>query len=138
MTARNRTVIAQFRVAQICLCRCHLTGNSERFPQRVIPSARNVFIRESYAQVATLVLPKSYCGLKPDGITTPIRTGNTKGSKRPAPLPIRLSDGQRAIIRSKARAAKVSVSRFVLAAALGSDYCPPLDPELTRALLRLN
>lgn len=49
-----------------------------------------------------------------------------------------MSEQQKKIIRAKAAVAGISVNRFILASALGSDYHPPADPELTRALLRLN
>lgn len=89
-----------------------------------------------------MVLPNSRGGLKPGGITRTGITWDEDGEdrdsiKRPSPLTIRLSERQRQIIRAKAQAAAISVNRFVLAAALGSDYKPPIDPELTRALLRV-
>lgn len=42
------------------------------------------------------------------------------------------------IIRDKARLAGISVNRFVLASTLGSNYRPPANPELIKALFALN
>ena len=94
-------------------------------------------MEDSYAQVETLVLPKSVGGLKPGGITWEDDSEDRDSIKRPSPLTIRLSEKQKKIIRAKAQAAGISVNRFVLASALGSDYRPPADPKLTQSLLRV-
>ena len=114
----------------------HWTVNAEK-ASAVIPADGRSQKSESYAQVETLVLPNSRGGLPPGGVTWDEQASEGDGSKRPSPLTIRLSERQKQIIRAKAHAAGMSVNRFVLAAALGSDYRPPADPQLTRALLRM-
>ena len=96
---------------------------------------------KSFTQVANVVLPHSG-ELKLDDETG---DGNTTDEpppkKRPAPLPIRATEAQKALIKAKAQAAGVSVSRYVLIAALGSDYVqpePPRDPALVTELFKLN
>lgn len=96
--------------------------------------------KRSYAQVESWVLPNSG-GLKPEGNTSKAKRGNTEGrevQRRPSPLTVRLTELQRQIIRDKARLAGISVNRFVLASALGSNYRPPADPDLLKALFALN
>ena len=110
---------------------------SEETASEVIPTAGWSSEKDSYAQVESLVLPNSGCGLKPGGITWDDDAQDSDSIKRPSPLTIRLSEKQKKIIRAKAQSAGISVNRFVLASALGSDYRPPADPELTRALLRI-
>ena len=85
-----------------------------------------------------MVLPNSLGGLKPGGITWDEDAQGNDSIKRPSPLTVRLSERQRQLIRGKAKAAGMSVNGFVLASALGSDYRPPMNPELTRVLLALN
>lgn len=140
MTARS---LHMFRAAARLVCQHSLNWTvTIDVPTEVIPGGEWSEKNDSYAQVESLVLPNSRGGLKPGGIT---RTGITwdddsndrDSTKRPSPLTIRLSERQKQIIRAKAQAATISVNRFVLAAALGSDYRPPVDPELTRALLRI-
>ena len=108
------------------------------YEDQVIPSEEPQFSQDSYAQVETLVLPMSRCGLQPDGITWD-GTGEARAirPRRPSPLTVRLSEDQRRILKGKAAAAGTSVNRFVLASSLGSDYRPRTDPELARSLLRL-
>jgi hypothetical protein len=136
-------VRAQFHAAAGLVCPHALNWIVNAEPTaEVIPGGEWSSENDSYAQVESLVLPNSRGGLKPGGNT---RTGITwdddsedrDSVKRPSPLTIRLSERQKQIIRAKAQAAAISVNRFVLAAALGSDYRPPADPELTRALLRV-
>jgi hypothetical protein len=128
----------QFRAATGLVCAPAMNRIAPAEPtSQVIPNAGWSREKDSYAQVETLVLPKSGCGLKPGGITWDEDTPDRDSIKRPSPLTIRLSERQKRIIRSKAQAAGISVNRFVLAASLGSDYRPPADPELTRALLRM-
>lgn len=84
---------------------------------------------KSSAQVETLVIPRAVIPM----------SGELKlNVKRPSPLTLRASENQKAIIRAKARAASVTVNHFVLAAALNSDYKPPRNPELIKALLAAN
>jgi len=93
------------------------------------PTIDEPYFAKSYAQVATSVLPQAVipksCELK-------------LKSKRPSPLTLRVSENQKAIIRTKAKAAGISVNHFLLASALSSDYRPPKDPDLVRALMALN
>ncbi|MDD5585336.1 MAG: plasmid mobilization relaxosome protein MobC [Alphaproteobacteria bacterium] len=51
-------------------------------------------------------------------------------------MTVRLSDTERDIIKTKAATMGVRLNAYIRAAALGSDYTPPRDPELL-ALLRL-
>ncbi len=59
-------------------------------------------------------------------------------AKRPGPIPVRASEQHKVIIKEKANAVGMAISRYMLAAALGSDYKSPTDPELTQTLLKLN
>jgi Bacterial mobilisation protein (MobC) len=136
-------VLAQFHAAAGLVCPHALNWivNAEATAE-VIPRGEWSLHEDSYAQVDSLVLPNSRGGLKPGGNTQEGITWDDDGTdrdsiKRPSPLTIRLSERQKRIIRAKAQAAAISVNRFVLAAALGSDYRSPADPELTRALLRV-
>jgi len=136
-------ILAQFHAAAGLACPHALNWivNADTSTE-VIPEERRIVSDDSYAQVESLVLPNSRGGLKPEGITGAGITWDDDGEdrdsiKRPSPLTIRLSERQKGIIRAKAQAAAISVNRFVLAAALGSDYKPPIDPELVRALLRV-
>jgi hypothetical protein len=92
---------------------------------------------DSYAQVESLVIPNSRGGLPPGGVTWDEQARKSDSPKRPPPITVRLSEQQKQIIRAKAQAASMPVNRFMLASALGSDYRPPADPQLTRALLRM-
>lgn len=132
-------VRAQFHAAAGLVCPHALNWivDAEPTSAQVIPSTQDGTLSDSYAQVESLVLPNSPGGLKPGGITWDEHASEYDSAKRPSPLTIRLSERQKRIIRAKAQAAAISVNRFVLAAALGSDYKPPADPELTRALLRV-
>jgi hypothetical protein len=140
MTAR---VLHHFRAAAGLVCPHALNWIVNAEPTaEVIPKSEWSEEKDSYAQVDSLVLPNSRGGLKPGGNTQEGITWDDDGTdrdsiKRPSPLTIRLSERQKRIIRAKAQAAAISVNRFVLAAALGSDYRSPADPELTRALLRV-
>ncbi len=131
-------VRAQFHAAAGLVCPHALNWivNSEPTAE-VIPRGEWSGEKDSYAQVESLVLPNSSAGLKPGGNAWEEDGTDRDSIKRPSPLTIRLSERQKKIIRAKAQAAAISVNRFVLAAALGSDYRPPADPELTRALLRV-
>jgi hypothetical protein len=134
---------AQFQAAAGLVCPHALNWIVNAEPTtEVIPRGEWSLHEDSYAQVESLVLPNSRGGLKPGGNTQGGITWDDVGedrdsTKRPSPLTIRLSERQKQIIRAKAQAAAISVNRFVLAAALGSDYRSPADPELTRALLRV-
>lgn len=137
-------VRAQFHAAAGLVCPHALNWIVNAEPTaEVIPGGEWPGEKDSYAQVDSLVLPNSRGGLKPGGNTQEGITWDDDGTdrdsiKRPSPLTIRLSERQKRIIRAKAQAAgSPSVNRFVLAAALGSDYRSPADPELTRALLRV-
>ena len=118
-------------------------ANEPPAKRAVLPQETKPGKGESFAQVESLVAPNSGCGLKPVGSTkTPERrsTGKSRGStarKRPGPLAVRFSAAELATIRAKAKGAGCSTNRYIRAAALGSDYRAPLDPELARALLAL-
>jgi hypothetical protein len=110
----------------------HVVAQQEKKPQS----------QKSYAQVESLVLPppvlQNSCGLRPGGITHPKSCHNIKQTRQDSPLTFRASGQQKSIIRLKAKAAGIPVGQFILAAALGSDYRPPMNRELIRALLGLN
>ena len=95
---------------------------------------------KSYAQVETLVVPQAVipksCGLKPK-VSNRFRPPEKqkKSVKRPAPLSVRLSDKDRAIIAQKAFTISCSVNAYMIAAALGSDYKPPISRDMVLALL---
>lgn len=85
---------------------------------------------KSSAQVETLVappvvLPKSG-GLKP------------RKKERSHPLAVRFNDNELEAVKDKARKAGCTVNSYIRQAALGSDYKPPVDPELHATLLALN
>src|SRR5690242_10534553 len=109
----------------------------------VLPEQPKTGNGESFAQVESLVVPNSCGGLKPVGSTKAAKQGSTKTSrgstarKRPAPLAVRFSAAELVTIRAKAKSAGCTTNRYIRAAALGSDYRAPLDPELARALLAL-
>lgn len=101
------------------------------------PNPDKSFPPKSYAQVATLVaqnvLPKS-CELRS-------KSPNEKQfkSKRPPPKGVRYASYEEIrLVETKAATAGLSPNAFIRAVTLGSDYRPPSDPELTRALLTLN
>jgi hypothetical protein len=127
-----------FRAATglVCLHSVNWTLKSD-ITSQVIPEPERSIDNDSYAQVESLVLPNSRGGLKPGGITWSEGTEGSDSKKRISPLTIRLSAAQKKIIQAKAQSAELSVNRFVLASALGSDYKPPIDKELARALLRI-
>jgi len=112
----------QFRTHQKFLCRPAIFVSQ---PTVVTPEP---ILEKSSTQVAVLVGPKP-CGLKPKGSTK---------KKRPSPLSIRASEEQKKILQEKAKAVAIPLGRYVLAAALGFDYRPPANPELTKALLMLS
>jgi len=95
---------------------------------------------KSYAQVETLVLPQAVLpksgGLKPE-MSNRYRHPQMqkKSAKRQAPLSVRLSDKDRAIIAQKAFNIGYSVNAYMIAAALGSDYKPPIGRDMVMALL---
>jgi hypothetical protein len=117
-----RFIRTQFRTARSLTSRTIMSAV-------IPPTIDEPYFAKSYAQVATSVLPQAVipksCELK-------------LKSKRPSPLTLRVSENQKAIIRTKAKTAGTSVNHFVLASTLGSDYRPPKDPELVRALMALN
>ena len=95
---------------------------------------------KSYAQVESLVVPQpvlpNSCGLKPGMSNTQGKPKKRKKpTKRPAPLSVRLSEKDRAIIAQKAFNIGYSVNAYVRAAALGSDYKPPIGREMEMGLL---
>ena len=81
---------------------------------------------KSYAQVESMVSPQAAapysCGLKP------------KKKKRRNPHTVRLSNGEWEKIAAKAIRAGCTLNSYARAAMLGSDYPPPRDPELVKAL----
>lgn len=89
-------------------------------------------ITKSDAQVETLVAPQvvlpESCELKLDSQT----------SGRCRPLAVRFSKQELAAIKEKAKAAGCTTNGYIRAAALGSDYKPPSNPELVKALQALN
>ncbi len=121
-------------------------NKSSLYPQR-LPSKYDVLRRQtekvspkSYAQVESLVVPQAVlpnsCGLKPGMSNTQRKPKKKKNStKRPAPLSIRLSEKDRAIIAQKAFNIGYSVNAYVRAAALGSDYKPLISRDMVLALL---
>lgn len=111
-------------------------------PKAVIPPAKTDAVihgsldEESFAQVESFVLQNSGGGAEPAGITR--AGGDEELVKRPtSPVTIRFSDRQREVIEAKAKAASISVSELIRAAALGTDYRPPFDPQLVQELLAL-
>jgi len=109
-----------------------------RLTSSVSDKAKLVVPPKSYAQVESLVVPNSG-GLKPGGSTSQVYGGGTTASnKRLAPLSVRFSEAELEIVKAKARTVGCSTNSYVRASALGSDYKPPADPELTSALLGLN
>src|SRR5580704_7704506 len=90
----------QFRRAKaICKRGLHNDGNTK-----------------SSAQVERLVIPPVLPisgGLKPNGITS---------KKRPSPVPVRLSEEQKKIVRAKAHTAGLSVNEYIRASVLGPNY----------------
>ena len=91
---------------------------------------------KSCAQVESLVSPQGGVtnsgGLKPETK----RTAKKKNiRKRGNPLTVRLSEKDRAIIAQKAFNIGYSVNAYVRAAALGSDYKPPIGRDMVMALL---
>jgi hypothetical protein len=114
--------------------------DDEEIPAGVIHRSR-----DSYAQVAGLVAPSGApnpdCGLKPVGNTRKIlplqQSPDAEKPKRPNPLSVRFSAVELEIVKAKARHVGSSTNGYVRAAALGSSYRPPCDPELKRILLGL-
>lgn len=104
---------------------------------RCQPKDRNVQQEpKSYAQVESWVTPRGGVtnsgGLKPEVK----RTAQKKNiHKRANPLTVRLSEKDRAIIAQKAFNIGYSVNAYVRAAALGSDYKPPISRDMVIALL---
>jgi len=93
------------------------------------------YFSKSSAQVATLVLPQAVipksCELKLNGEDSDASidaddNSESIAAKRPSPLTVRASDSQKEILRRKAKTAGVSLNRYILAAALGADYRPPM------------
>ncbi len=85
-----------------------------------------VVLPKSYAQVESMVSPQAVapysCGLKP------------KKKTRRNPLTVRLSKGEWEKIATKAIRTGCTLNSYARAAMLGSDYTPPRDPELVKAL----
>jgi Bacterial mobilisation protein (MobC) len=139
MTAR---ILNHFHAAARLVCAHSINWVVNTDTSEVLPENSGTIFHDSYAQVESLRMHNSRGGLKPvgsthDGITWDDDSMDRDSTKRPSPLTIRLSERQKQIIRTKAQAAAISINRFVLSAALGSDYKPPIDPELVRALLRV-
>jgi Bacterial mobilisation protein (MobC) len=109
-----------------------------RIPTAVVPTTDRSCREESYAQVESLVVPNSGGGLKPGSKTRQERPSGGTTRSRVYPLSVRVPEHQRKAICSKARAAGVSVNRFLIAAALGLDYRPPVDRGLALALLAIH
>lgn len=92
--------------------------------------------QKSSAQVESWVSPQGGVtnsgGLKPEEK----RTGKKKNIRRRInPLTVRLSEKDRSIITQKAFNIGYSVNAYVRAAALGSDYKPPISRDMVIALL---
>lgn len=111
----------------------------------VLPRSEEESGEESFAQVESLVAPNSSGRLKPGGSTGAKKPGSTAmasldgaAQERPTPLGVRFSAAELETVKSKAKAAGCSTNSYIRASALGSDYRPPMSPELTRALLGLN
>lgn len=103
----------------------------------VLPEPEEWCYQESFAQVESLVVPNSGCGLKPDGSTKMVVPLGSTTRERPDPLSVRFSAIELETVKAKAKAVGCSTNSYIRASALGSDYRPPADPELTRALLRI-
>jgi hypothetical protein len=110
----------------------------------VLPGTEEPCHQESFAQVESLVAPNSGCGLKPGGSTKAEKGGSTArrmtgvaGTERRTPLGVRFTGTELEIVRAKAKAAGCTTNSYIRASALGSQYRPPLDPALAKALLGL-
>jgi uncharacterized protein (DUF1778 family) len=144
---------AQFRAARVVVCcvsqktdndthNAHadsspITLSLSASAFHVSSATEGSIFSKSAAQVRTPVSPQ---GVSPgsDELKLDHGRGAPRNDKRRNPLTVRLSDAERAIIEAKAKAAGCTTNGYVRAAALGSDYKPVRDAELTKALLSLN
>ena len=133
----SNNIRARFRLARVLCCVPILALASVSSSVLVRQSTGEKNFAKSSAQVATLVSPQA---VSPKSCELKLEHRNDKGpkAKRRNPLTVRLSDAERAVIEAKAHAAGCSTNRYVRAAALGSDYKQPHDPEWTKALLATN
>jgi hypothetical protein len=101
----------------------------------VIPTTEWFRNSDSYAQVESLVYQKLWLRAKPVVILgkASTRKMTAKASK---PLTIPLSEKHKTIIKAKAQAAGISVNRFVLASALGSDCGVTIMADRSQSLSR--
>jgi hypothetical protein len=86
---------------------------------------------KSYAQVAPSVshsVSQKACGLKP----------KAKLEEKSRTITVRFKIEELAVIKTKAQLAKCPTNTYIRAAALGSDYKPPINPELQKTLLAVN
>ena len=85
---------------------------------------------KSYAQVESMVSPQ----VSP--VVAPPNSGGLKPGRkrRQNPLTVRLSKGEWEKIAAKAIRARCTLNSYARAAMPGSDYMPPRDPELVKAL----
>jgi hypothetical protein len=91
-------------------------------------SARS-FVQKSSTQVATLVRPP---------VVSP-KSGELKlGRQRPYRLMARFSKSEKESVEAKADTAGLSINEYIRATSMGSNYKSPTDPELVKALLKLN
>lgn len=113
---------SRFRLVADSLCR----------PGAAIPDSgatkdegKDDFLK-SYAQVDPMVAPGGRASAEP------------KHGRRLHPLGVRFSAAEIEIVRRKARDAGCTVNSYIRAAALGSDYKPPVHQELRLTLLASN
>jgi Bacterial mobilisation protein (MobC) len=86
-------------------------------------------MQKSCAQVETLVRPQ---------VVSPKSSELKLGRQRPYRLMARFSKSEKDGVEAKAEAAGLSINEYIRATSMGSDYKPPTDPELIKALLKLN
>lgn len=102
----------------------------------VLRCQTNQVKQKSSAQVESWVSPQggvtNSSGLKPE---TKQAAKKKNIRKRANPLTVRLSDKERAIIAQKAFNIGYSINAYIRAAALGSDYKPPIGRDMVMALL---
>jgi hypothetical protein len=80
---------------------------------------------KSSAQVGSLVVPNSGTGQADSTCESSAHRPTPKAKdNRPPPLSVRASDEQRAAIRAKAKAAGLSVNRYLLLTACSADLAP--------------
>jgi hypothetical protein len=96
---------------------------------------------ESCAQVETSVVPRydpRLADLLSEGPLRAAAPDERRLGRRIPPLSVRMSEGQKHLLRQKAAAAGITVNRYVVATVLGADYQPPSDRALVRALLGMS